>query len=109
MALTDSVRTAQQADGGGEDDVIMNEVNGDASAEKIGSQEEAMEEGRHDVVLTYNEQFSNGGHFHLDTCPTRLEPTRLRWKEIHFPTAATHQIQRCMGVFKVLPEATLSK
>ena len=47
MALTDSVRTAQQADGGGEDDVIMNEVNGDASVEKLGSQEEAMEEGGH--------------------------------------------------------------
>ena len=64
MALTDSVRTAQKTDGGGEDDVIMNEVNGDASAEKVANQEEAMEEGGHHL-----------GHFHKKgqiTVKTRL-------------------------------------
>ena len=45
VPLTDSVRTAQKTDGGGEDDVIVNEVNGDTSAEKVVNQEEAMEEG----------------------------------------------------------------
>ena len=44
VPLTDSVRTAQKTDGGGEDDVIVNEVNGDTSAEKVVNQE-AMEEG----------------------------------------------------------------
>jgi len=46
MTLTDSTRVTQKSDGGGEDDVVMNELNGDISSEKVTNQEEAMEEGK---------------------------------------------------------------
>ena len=36
----------QKIDGGGEDDVVMNDLNGDVSSEKSVNQEEAMEEGK---------------------------------------------------------------